>query len=102
MNKVAELAIIYNKILQQLFTARRGGGAFFNGNKMHVSGQTDITKSLIITDIFAYRQPEKLDTILENIQKIINVSHGYGLFTEYCYFFISNSIECVAIFVFIS
>lgn len=76
VNRVTELAIIYNPMLQQLFTARRGQGAYYNGRKIHASGQTDISKALINTEIFAYRDAEKLNIILENIKKIINNSHG--------------------------
>lgn len=37
INKTAEIGIIYNPILEQLFTARKGQGAFLNGAPIHVS-----------------------------------------------------------------
>jgi len=39
VNKVPEIAIIYNPILEQKFTARRGKGAFLNGKKIETSGE---------------------------------------------------------------
>lgn len=83
VNKVTELAIIYNPMLEQLFTARRGQGTFYNGKRIHVSGQTDITKALINTEIFAYRETEKLNSILDNFRKIINTSHGYKAMSQH-------------------
>lgn len=40
VNKVPEIGIIYNPILEQLFTARKGQGALLNGNKICVSSTT--------------------------------------------------------------
>jgi len=40
INKQPVLGIVYNPILDQMFTAKIGQGAFFNGNPMRVSGQT--------------------------------------------------------------
>lgn len=39
VNKVTEIGVIYNPMLEQLFTARRNGGAFLNGIPIHVSGE---------------------------------------------------------------
>lgn len=39
VNKVAEIAIIYNPVLEQMFSARRGQGAKLNGQPIHVSGE---------------------------------------------------------------
>lgn len=39
IDKVAEIGIVYNPILEQLFTARKGQGAFLNGAPIHVSGE---------------------------------------------------------------
>ena len=39
VNKTAEIGIVYNPILDQMFTARKGQGAYLNGEKLQVSGQ---------------------------------------------------------------
>lgn len=39
VNKTTEIGIVYNPILEQLFTARKGQGAFYNGAPIHVSGE---------------------------------------------------------------
>lgn len=53
VNRTTEIGIIYNPTLKQLFTARRGKGAFYNGNQIYTSNQTDIRKSLIAADPLA-------------------------------------------------
>lgn len=45
INKIIEIGIVYNPILDQLFTARKGQGAFLNGRPLHVSGQKGIKNS---------------------------------------------------------
>jgi myo-inositol-1(or 4)-monophosphatase len=37
VNKVAEIGIIYNPVLELFFSARRGQGAFLNGKPINVS-----------------------------------------------------------------
>lgn len=74
--RVTEIAIIFNPVLKQLFTARRGQGAFYNGNKMHVSGQKDITQALVISEFGSSRDAKKLEITLNNFKKILETSHG--------------------------
>lgn len=78
VKKVAEIAIVYNPVLKQLFTARRGQGAFFNGKKISASGLTDIGKALVVTEFGTSNDSKKLDVTIENMRKIIEVAHGYA------------------------
>lgn len=50
VNKVPEIGIVYNPILNQKFTARRGRGAFHNGERIQVSGQKQLCKALVTTE----------------------------------------------------
>lgn len=79
IEKTAEIGIIYNPVLKQLFTARRGQGAFYNGNETHVSGQKDIKKSLLAAECTINTDDIKLRNVLENLEKILKNSHGYVL-----------------------
>ncbi|NWG12277.1 MAG: inositol monophosphatase [Acidobacteria bacterium] len=44
-----QFGVIYNPVLQELFTARRGRGAWLNGRRIHVSGVSDLDSSLLAT-----------------------------------------------------
>lgn len=74
---VTEIAIIFNPVLKQLFTARRGQGAFYNGNQIRVSGQKDVTQALVVAEFGTNRDAKKLEITLDNFRKVLQTSHGY-------------------------
>lgn len=76
VKKEAEIAIIYNPVLKQLFTARRGQGAFYNGDKMHVSDQKDLSQALVMAEFGTSRDQGKLDITIDNVRKLVQSTHG--------------------------
>jgi len=50
------LGIIHDPIAGELYTARRGGGAFLDGRPIKVSGETDLTRARVCVG-FSYRRP---------------------------------------------
>lgn len=78
VNKVTEIGIVYNSVLGQKFTARRGKGAFYNGKQIHVSDQKDLTKALIMVEFGTNRESDKVDVIMKNLNTLIRKAHGYG------------------------
>ena len=50
------LGIIYDPVAGELYSARRGGGAFLNGQPIKVSGETDLKRARICVG-FSYRRP---------------------------------------------
>lgn len=50
------LGLIYHPAQDELFSAKRGGGAFVNGTPLRVSGETDVTRARICVG-FSYRRP---------------------------------------------
>lgn len=76
VNKVPEIGIVYNPILNQKFTARRGAGAFFNGKPIRVSGQQQLSKALVTTEFGTSRDEERMQIIVENMGKVIRAVHG--------------------------
>ena len=76
VNKVTELGIVYNPLLNQRFTARRGKGAFYNDKPIKVSGQKELSKALITSEFGTTRDPEKMAVVKENFAKMSAVAHG--------------------------
>lgn len=55
VNKELEIGIVYNPLLEQLFTARRGRGAFLNGKPIrssNVDGEFCINSFKCITKMY--------------------------------------------------
>ncbi|XP_034022619.1 inositol monophosphatase 1-like [Thalassophryne amazonica] len=77
VNKEIEFGIVYSCVEDKMYTARKGKGAFCNGVPIKVSGQEDITKSLVLTAMGYNADPEKFNIMLANIKTIINIPvHG--------------------------
>ncbi|KMZ00957.1 uncharacterized protein Dsimw501_GD12132 [Drosophila simulans] len=76
VNKVTELGLVYNPILEQRFTARRGHGAFYNGRRIHVSGQKELGKALVTSEFGTTRDEAKMKVVHENFEKMAKKAHG--------------------------
>lgn len=77
VDKVAEIGIVFNPVLGQKFTARRGQGAFYNGKQIHVSGEKQLASALLATEFGTSREEEKTKVVLENIEKLVRLTHGF-------------------------
>ncbi|KAH8327621.1 hypothetical protein KR074_003750 [Drosophila pseudoananassae] len=77
VNKVTELGLIYNPLLEQRFTARRGHGAFYNGKRIQVSSQKEIGKALVTSEFGTTRDEEKMKVVNENFAKMAKKVHGF-------------------------
>jgi len=61
----ARVGVVYNPILDELFHAVRGGGAFCNGKPIRTSRETELARSLVATG-FAYdRRQSTRDNLAE-------------------------------------
>lgn len=76
VNKVAEIGIVYNPVLELFFSARRGQGAFLNGNPIHVSHENELSKALIGFEFGASRDVERMKMVLENVNILMQRVHG--------------------------
>ncbi|XP_078042878.1 inositol monophosphatase 1 [Augochlora pura] len=76
INKVTEIGVVYNPILEQFFTARRGQGAFLNGAPIRVSGEKELRKALVMMEMGTSRDPEKMKVVLENATNLPPQVHG--------------------------
>ncbi|XP_069191106.1 inositol monophosphatase 1 isoform X6 [Procambarus clarkii] len=77
VNKEAEIGIVYNPVLEQMFTAIKGQGAFLNDEKISASGETDLGQALVFSEMGTSRDPEKVDTVITNITTLMTKVHGF-------------------------
>ena len=57
---VAQVAAVYDPTRRELFTAERGGGAFLNGQPMHVSSAATLLDRVLVTG-FPYDVHSRVD-----------------------------------------
>ncbi|XP_029971889.1 inositol monophosphatase 1-like [Salarias fasciatus] len=77
VNKQTEFGIVYSCVEDKLFHAQRGRGAFLNGEPLHVSGQEDISRCVVVTEIGAERDDLALSTLTSNIFRLLKLPvHG--------------------------
>uniref|UniRef100_A0AAQ5YQK5 Inositol-1-monophosphatase n=1 Tax=Amphiprion ocellaris TaxID=80972 RepID=A0AAQ5YQK5_AMPOC len=77
VNRQTQFGIVYSCVEDKLFYAQRGGGAFLNGEPLHASGQQDISRCVVVTEIGAERDDVALSTMTSNIRRLLQFPvHG--------------------------
>ena len=61
------VGVVYNPIMEEMFTAVRGGGAFLNGNPIHASSCSELGSALAVTEIGVTRDDETLSALFGRI-----------------------------------
>ncbi len=70
-----EVAVVYDPVSQELFTAVRGEGAQLNDKKIRVSGMRGLDGALLATG-FPYTDQRYLDTYLETLKALMAPAAG--------------------------
>jgi myo-inositol-1(or 4)-monophosphatase len=68
------IGVIYDPIADELFAARRGGGATVNGRPMRVSGTTDLRRATVELGWSTRRTPENYT---QTVQSILAAGGGF-------------------------
>ncbi|XP_061589062.1 inositol monophosphatase 1 isoform X1 [Cololabis saira] len=77
VNKRVEVGVVYSCLEDKMFTARRGKGAFCNGEALQVSEQTDIHQAIIATEFGSNRDLKAVDHIFFSLRNILTLPvHG--------------------------
>ncbi|XP_030624943.1 inositol monophosphatase 1-like [Chanos chanos] len=77
VNKELEFGVVYSCLEDKMYTGRKGKGAFCDGEKLSVSDQTDIRKTIIISELGSHRDPETVSKVFSTMQKILCIPvHG--------------------------
>ncbi|XP_033339708.1 inositol monophosphatase 1 [Megalopta genalis] len=76
VNKELEIGVVYNPVLKQLFTARKGSGAFLNGKPIKSSKVEQLEHSLLCLEA-SYATIESIrDIVLGRMEAFVSVAHG--------------------------
>ncbi|KAF7997228.1 hypothetical protein HCN44_005505 [Aphidius gifuensis] len=71
-----EIGIVYNPILDQLFTARRGEGAFLNGKRIQSSKISELRSSLVCIEASYAAIKSTRDLLLGRVEAFVSIAHG--------------------------
>jgi len=65
------VGVVYNPLLNELFTATLGGGSFLNGTPIHVAHADSLDKAVIATNVGVDRTPEGAEFLTKNIKNLL-------------------------------
>lgn len=69
--KVPTVGVVYNPIIDELFTGILGQGAFLNGKRIKASSETELVKSLLATEIGTKRDKSTVDATTNRINSLL-------------------------------
>ena len=92
VEKDLKIAFLYNPTLKELYTARKGQGAFLNGVKIEVSKNEDFSRCLLAHEIslgtVAWARPKYLEMARAFLEKCIGLrALGAYISTNALWFF---------------
>lgn len=70
-----QIGVVYNPILDELYHAVRGAGAFRNETPIHVSREGDLARSLIATG-FPYDRRQRPGEVLATVTRFLGAARG--------------------------
>jgi len=70
-----EYAVVYDPLMQEWFTASRGGGAFLNDRRIRVSSEKRLSNALIGTG-FPFRNPQHFKPYMNTFEAIFPKTSG--------------------------
>ncbi|KAL3820808.1 hypothetical protein ACJIZ3_006713 [Penstemon smallii] len=71
IGRIPTVGVVYNPIMDELFTAIHGKGAFLNGKPIKASSQNELVKSLLATEAGTKRDKSTLDASTNRINSLL-------------------------------
>ncbi|KAJ1690269.1 hypothetical protein LUZ63_014424 [Rhynchospora breviuscula] len=71
IGKLPTIGVVYNPILNELFTGVRGQGSFLNGSPIKASSQDELVKALLVTEAGTNRDVAVVDGTTNRINKLL-------------------------------
>lgn len=71
IGKIPTVGVVYNPIMDELFTGVRGKGSFLNGNPIKVSSKDELVKCLLATEAGTKRDEATVDGTTNRINSLL-------------------------------
>lgn len=68
--KIVHFGVIYNPVLNQLYTGRRGFGAQLNGFPLAVTGETKLNRALLVCEMGSRRDAVSMEIKAKNMKAV--------------------------------
>eukprot|EP01132_Coremiostelium_polycephalum_P012349 gene12349-15092_t len=72
IKKEMVVGVVFCPVLNELFTATRGGGAFLNGSPISVSSAEHLHQAVVATNVGYDRTPQGIEFMLTNFKSILS------------------------------
>jgi fructose-1,6-bisphosphatase/inositol monophosphatase family enzyme len=76
---VPQVGAVYNPVTREIFSFKKGGGAFLNGKPIRVSAVTELAKAQIVMSPGS-RNPELWDWAAQSYRRLLGNSHKRGMY----------------------
>jgi len=70
------VGVVFNPVLQELFSAERGKGAFLNGERIHTSSTKEMERAVFATELGVIRDPAVIKAIFDRIASVALVTRS--------------------------
>nr|CAD7454837.1 unnamed protein product [Timema tahoe] len=77
INKEMVVGLIYNPILDEMYTASKGQGAKLNGIPIHTSKVTQLSQAMISYEIGFARNPNIRSSIMKRVEALVSIAQGF-------------------------
>ncbi|EFJ52899.1 hypothetical protein VOLCADRAFT_78931 [Volvox carteri f. nagariensis] len=76
VGRVVVVGVVYNPVLEELFVAAEGGGAYLNGERLAASGRTQLAGAVVGTEVGTSRDSETLDAMFGRMRALAALSRS--------------------------
>ncbi|XP_022213761.2 protein piccolo [Drosophila obscura] len=76
INQRPEFGIVYNPPMDEMYTARRGKGAFLNGTPIKTSGQQSLEHALVLQEYSTGMNEDRNTVVLGNTKRLLKKTHA--------------------------
>lgn len=76
VRKEVVVAVVYNPVLEEMFAATKGGGAFLNGQRISSSDARDMKSSIFITELGTRRDSSFMEAAFNRIKAMAIETRG--------------------------
>ncbi|KAL6762632.1 hypothetical protein V8C86DRAFT_2470494 [Haematococcus lacustris] len=70
VNRQVVVGVVYNPVLEELFSATLGGGAYLNGAPIRVSHTQDMAQALLVTEVGVTRDPQTFRAVFARVEAL--------------------------------